>query len=218
MRKLQDLAKVINVEITDAMKEINREKDLRGNWRTLVRVVVSFDVDDVLTDEQKAKFARLTDAQKAFLQRTKRQFNVSNLFNASDVLPTPFATPEGGFDDATQDALVAKVKEFFNSISNVSLFTCHTFTIKELTETNDVVYDSESGTPIRERSYLSSGFADDDERIKNVLSSQLAQQIVDGDISVTAPNTQSVVLQPTQQPIQQATQQPTQPAASRLPF
>lgn len=188
MRKLQDLAKVVSVEITDALKEINREKDARGNWRTLVRLVVSFDVDETLTDEQKAKFARLTDAQKAFLQRTKRTFSVSNLFNASDVLPTPFDTPEGGFDDATQEALVEKVREFFKSIGNTSLFTCHTFAISELSDFS-VVYDAENETPIRERSYLSSGFADDDERIKNVLASQLATQIADGDVITEKPTT-----------------------------
>lgn len=183
MRKLQDLAKIVSVEINDTLKQINREKDARGNWRTLVRIVVSFDVDDVLTDEQRAKLAKLTDAQCAFLQRTKRTFNVSNLFNASDVLPNPFETPEGGFDDATQDALVEKVKAFFTSIGNVSLFTAHTFSVEELTENKyKILYDSENETPIRERSYLSSGFADDDERIKNVLSSQLANQITDGDV------------------------------------
>lgn len=188
MRKLQDLAKVVSVEINDTLKEINREKDARGNWRTLVRIVVSFDVEDVLTDEQKTKLAKLSDAQKAFLQRTKRQFNVSNLFNASDVLDKPFDTPEGGFDDATQDALVEKVKSFFTSIGNVSLFTAHTFTIAELTDNAfNVVYDAENETIIRERSYLSSGFADDDERIKNVLSSQLANQIADGDVITEKP-------------------------------
>ena len=203
MRKLQDLAKIVSVEITDALKEINREKDARGNWRTLVRVVVSFDVDETLSEEQKAKFARLTDAQKAFLQRTKRQFNVSNLFNASDVLPTPFETPDGGFDDATQDALVTKVKDFFSSIGNVSLFTCHTFAISELSDFS-VVYDAENETAIRERSYLSSGFADDDERIKNILSAQLATQIADGDIitekttkaPATAPETATAAKMP----------------------
>ena len=188
MRKLQDLAKIVSVEINDTLKEINREKDARGNWRTLVRIVVSFDVEDVLTDEQKTKLAKLSDAQKAFLQRTKRQFNVSNLFNASDVLDKPFDTPEGGFDDATQDTLVEKVKSFFTSIGNVSLFTAHTFTIAELTDNAfNVVYDAENETIIRERSYLSSGFADDDERIKNVLSSQLANQIADGDVITEKP-------------------------------
>ena len=188
MRKLQDLAKIVSVEINDTLKEINREKDARGNWRTLVRIVVSFDVEDVLTDEQKTKLAKLSDAQKAFLQRTKRQFNVSNLFNASDVLDKPFDTPEGGFDDATQDALVEKVKLFFTSIGNVSLFTAHTFTIAELTDNAfNVVYDAANETIIRERSYLSSGFADDDERIKNVLSSQLANQIADGDVITEKP-------------------------------
>lgn len=189
MRKLQDLAKVIGVEITDNLKEINREKDARGNWRTLVRLVVSFDIEDTLTDEQRAKLEKLSDAQKAFLQRTKRAFNVSNLFNASDVLPTPFDTPEGGFDDATQDALVEKVKTFFASIGNVSLFTAHTFSVKELTEKYDVVFDAETETAIRERSYLSSGFADDDERIKNVLAAQLANQIADGDVITEKPTT-----------------------------
>lgn len=188
MRKLQDLAKIISVEINDTLKEINREQDARGNWRTLVRIVVSFDVDDTLTEEQKAKYAKLSDAQKAFLQRTKRQFNVSNLFNGSDVLPTPFETPEGGFDDATQDALVTKVKEFFASIGNVSLFTCHTFAINELSDFS-VVYDAETETAIRERSYLSSGFADDDERIKNILASQLANQIENGDVVTEKPTT-----------------------------
>lgn len=203
MRKLQDLAKIVSVEITDALKEINREKDVRGNWRTLVRVVVSFDVDETLSDEQKAKFAKLSDAQKAFLQRTKRQFNVSNLFNASDVLPTPFETPEGGFDDATQDALVTKVKDFFSSIGNVSLFTCHTFAVSELSDFS-VVYNAENETAIRERSYLSSGFADDDERIKNILSAQLATQIADGDVitqkatttPATAPETATTAKMP----------------------
>ena len=209
MRKLQDLAKIISVEITDALKEINREKDVRGNWRTLVRVVVSFDVDETLSEEQKAKFARLTDAQKAFLQRTKRQFNVSNLFNASDVLPQPFETPQGGFDDQTQDALVAKVKDFFSSIGNVSLFTCHTFAISELSDFS-VVYDAENETAIRERSYLSSGFADDDERIKNILSAQLASQIADGDI-ITEKTTKAPATAPAT-----ATTAPT--TATKLPF
>ena len=187
MRKLQDLAKIVSVEINDTLKEINREQDARGNWRTLVRLVVSFDVDDVLTDEQRAKLAKLTDAQKEFLQRTKRAFNVSNLFNASDVLPTPFETPEGGFDDATQEALVAKIKTYLATIGNMSLFTCHTFQISELSDFS-VLYDAENGTTIRERSYLSSGFADDDERIKNILSNQLAQQIENGEVTETNPN------------------------------
>lgn len=187
MRKLQDLAKIVSVEINDTLKEINREQDLRGNWRTLVRLVVSFDVEDALTEEQKAKLAKLTDEQKAFLQRTKRAFNVSNLFNASDVLPTPFETPEGGFDDATQDALITKVKEYLAKIGNKSLFTCHTFAVNELSEFS-VLYDAENGTTIRERSYLSSGFADDDERIKNILSNQLAQQIENGEVTEINPN------------------------------
>lgn len=206
MRKLQDLAKVIGVEITDNLKEINREKDARGNWRTLVRLVVSFDIEDTLTDEQRAKLEKLSDAQKAFLQRTKRAFNVSNLFNASDVLPTPFETPEGGFDDATQDALVEKVKTFFASIGNVSLFTAHTFSIKELTGKYDVVYDAETETAIRERSYLSSGFADDDERIKNVLAAQLANQIADGDVITEKPT--AAPAQPTTQPTATAAKMP----------
>lgn len=209
MRKLQDLAKIVSVEITDALKEINREKDVRGNWRTLVRVVVSFDVDETLSDEQKAKFAKLSDAQKAFLQRTKRQFNVSNLFNASDVLPQSFDTPEGGFDDATQDALVTKVKEFFASIGNVALFTCHTFAISELSDFS-VVYDAENETAIRERSYLSSGFADDDERIKNILASQLATQIADGDI-ITEKTTKAPATAPETAPTAPTT-------ATKLPF
>lgn len=187
MRKLQDLAKIVSVEINDTLKEINREQDARGNWRTLVRLVVSFDVEDALTDEQKAKLAKLTDEQKAFLQRTKRAFSVSNLFNASDVLPTAFETPEGGFDDATQDALVTKVKEYLAKIGNKSLFTCHTFAVNELSEFS-ILYDAENGTTIRERSYLSSGFADDDERIKNILSSQLAQQIENGEVTEINPN------------------------------
>lgn len=187
MRKLQDLAKIVSVEINDTLKEINREQDARGNWRTLVRLVVSFDVEDTLTDEQKAKLAKLTDEQKAFLQRTKRAFNVSNLFNASDVLPTTFETPNGGFDDATQDALVTKVKEYLAKIGNKSLFTCHTFAVNELSEFG-VLYDAENGTIIRERSYLSSGFADDDERIKNILSNQLAQQIENGEVTEIDPN------------------------------
>lgn len=187
MRKLQDLAKIVSVEINDTLKEINREQDARGNWRTLVRLVVSFDVEDVLTDEQRAKLAKLTDAQKAFLQRTKRTFSVSNLFNASDVLPTPFETPEGGFDDATQDALVTKVKDYLATIGNMSLFTCHTFAVNELSKFN-ILYDAENGTTIRERSYLSSGFADDDERIKNILSTQLAQQIENGEVTEINPN------------------------------
>ena len=209
MRKLQDLAKIVSVEINDTLKGINREKDVRGNWRTLVRVVVSFDVDETLSEEQKAKFAKLTDAQKAFLQRTKRQFNVSNLFNASDVLPQPFETPQGGFDDQTQDALVAKVKDFFSSIGNVSLFTCHTFAISELSDFS-VVYDAENETAIRERSYLSSGFADDDERIKNILSAQLATQIADGDI-ITEKTTKAPATAP-----ETATTAPT--TATKLPF
>ena len=187
MRKLQDLAKIVSVEINDTLKEINREQDARGNWRTLVRLVVSFDVEDALTDEQRAKLEKLTDAQKAFLQRTKRTFNVSNLFNASDVLPTAFDTPDGGFDDATQDALVTKVKDYLSTIGNMSLFTCHTFSVNELSKFN-ILYDAESGTTIRERSYLSSGFADDDERIKNILSSQLAQQIENGEVTEINPN------------------------------
>lgn len=212
MRKLQDIAKVVGVEITDNLKEINREKDARGNWRTLVRIVVSFDIEDTLTDEQRAKLEKLSDAQKAFLQRTKRTFNVSNLFNASDVLPTPFETPEGGFDDATQDALLSKVKEFFTSIGNVALFTCHIFAVNELSDFS-VVYDAENGTPIRERSYLSSGFADDDERIKNILAAQLANQIAEGDVTTTSPNAQPATV-PT------STEQPTTTAkpAAKLPF
>ena len=187
MRKLQDLAKIISVEINDTLKEINREKDARGNWRTLIRLVVSFDVEEVLTDEQRAKLSRLTAEQKAFVQRTKRAFNVSNLFNASDVLPTSFETPEGGFDDVTQDTIVGKIKDYLSTIGNMSLFTCHTFAVNELCDF-ETLYDAENGTAIRERSYLSSGFADDDERIKNILSSQIAQQLEEGEITNIKPN------------------------------
>ena len=42
MKKIQDLARIVGVEIDDTLKEINRQKDIRGNWRTLVRLVVSF--------------------------------------------------------------------------------------------------------------------------------------------------------------------------------
>ena len=210
MRKLQDLAKIVSVEINDTLKEINREQDARGNWRTLVRLVVSFDVEDALSDEQRAKLEKLTDAQKAFVQRTKRTFNVSNLFNASDVLPTAFDTPEGGFDDATQDALVTKVKDYLATIGNKSLFTCHTFSVNELSKFS-VLYDAESGTTIRERSYLSSGFADDDERIKNILSSQLAQQIENGEVTEINPN--SAPAESEQKPTESE-----QKPAGKLPF
>ena len=210
MRKLQDLAKIVSVEINDTLKEINREQDVRGNWRTLVRLVVSFDVEDALSDEQRAKLEKLTDAQKAFVQRTKRTFNVSNLFNASDVLPTAFDTPEGGFDDATQDALVIKVKDYLATIGNKSLFTCHTFSVNELSKFN-ILYDAENGTTIRERSYLSSGFADDDERIKNILSSQLAQQIEDGEVTEINPN--SAPAESEQKPTESE-----QKPAGKLPF
>lgn len=187
MKKIQDLARIVGVEIDDTLKEINRQKDIRGNWRTLVRLVVSFYIENSLNDQQTMLLSKLTSEQKAFMQRTKRgrnTFNVSNLFNASDILPEPFETPENGFSDEQQDAIVARVKEFIKSIGNISIFTVHTFNISELCN-YEVLYDCKTGKEIRERSYLSSGFNDDDEKVKNILSNYMQELIDNGEVSVS---------------------------------
>lgn len=185
MKKIQDLAKIIGVEIDDTLKDINRHKDIRGNWRTLVRLVVSFYIENSLNDQQTMLLSKLTSEQRAFMRRTNRShktINVSNLFNASDILPEPFDTPENGFSDEQQDAIVARVKEYLKSIGNISIFTVHTFNLFELCN-YDVLYDCKTGKEIHERSYLSSGFNDDDEKVKNILSNYLQELIDNGEVT-----------------------------------
>lgn len=184
MKKIQDIAEIIRVEIDDTLKGVNRQKDARGNWRTLVRLVVSFEIEDNLTDKQKMLYAKLTDEQKALMYRLKRShktFKVSNFFNASDILPVPFDTPKGGFSDDEQDIIVAKIKEFLKTINNKSIFTVHTFSVNELCN-HSFLYDSITGVLIKERSYLSSGFEDDEERIRTVLANQLQELLNNGEM------------------------------------
>lgn len=191
MRKIQDIARIVGVEIDDTLKDINRHKDIRGNWRTLVRLVVSFNIEDSLNEQQTMLLSKLTCEQKAFMQRTKRShktLNVSNLFNISDVLPEPLETPENGFSDEQQNEIVNRVKEYIKSLGNISIFTVHTFDLSELCKYK-VLFDCISGKQIYERSYLSSGFNDDDEKVKNILSNHLHDQLRNGDVTIVDSNT-----------------------------
>lgn len=181
MQKLQDFAKIVGVEITDGLKEINRTQDNRGNWRTAVRVVVEFATADNMTDKQRELYAKATDEQKRIMDANKTRISYSGLFNAENILQG-FSTPENGCTDEQQAQVLAKVKETFANIGNTAIFTNYEYGIDELTDGKLSAVYTDNGTKLTSRSRLFFEFFDDDEAAKRMLKTSLTQRIDNGEL------------------------------------
>lgn len=195
MQKLQDFGKIVSVELSDAIKELNRTQDARGNFRTAIRLVVQFATSDNMTDAQRKLYERATPEQKRIMDANKVRISYSNLFNAENIITdangNPFVTPNGGLSDEQQNAVLAKVKETFAKVGNTCIFTVYEFGINELTDGElDAVY-TEEGVKLTSRSRLFFEFFDDDESAKRMIKTSLQTRLDDGELLASNPNDES---------------------------
>ena len=185
MNKKQDFAQIVGVEIPDALKELNREKDNRGNFRTAVRLIVSFSENN-LTEAQKKLYEKATPEQKRIMEANKISLQYSGLFNAENIIlkadGTPFVTPDGGLTDEQQDKIIAHCKETFAACKNQAIFTLYEFSISELTDGKHTKVKTENGTTLSSRSRLFFQFFDDDETAKRMIQNSLQNHIDDGSL------------------------------------
>lgn len=186
MNKKQDFAQIVGVEIPDGLKELNRSEDARGNFRTAIRIVVSF-AENNMTEAQKKLYERATPEQKRIMDANKIRLQYSGLFNAENIIVdaqgNPFVTPNGGLSDEQQAQVLQKVKDTFANCNNTAIFTLYDFSIAELTDGKHIKVETENGTQISSRSRLFFEFFDDDETAKRMVQNSLQNHIEDGSLS-----------------------------------
>lgn len=192
MQKLQDFGKIVSVELSDAIREMNRTEDARGNYRTAVRLVVQFATADNMTEAQKKLYEKATEEQKRIMDANKVRISYSNLFNAENIITDangkPFETPNGGLSDEQQNAVLAKVKETFAKVGNTCIFTVYEFGINELTDGKLNAVYTEEGVKLTSRSRLFFEFFDDDESAKRMIKTSLQTRLDDGELLSSNPN------------------------------
>lgn len=186
MNKKQDFAQIVGVEIPDGLKELNRTQDARGNFRTALRIIVSF-AENNMTDAQKKMYERATPEQRRIMNANKIRLQYSGLFNAENIIldtdGNPFVTPDGGLTDEQQTKVLQKVKDTFKNCGNTAIFTLYDFSIAELTEGKHTKVETENGTQISSRSRLFFEFFDDDETAKRMVQNSLQNHIENGSLS-----------------------------------
>lgn len=213
MRTFSEIGNIVGVEINDDLKERNRTKRDGYPLTTGFRLVVQFSVGDELTEKERELLARIKDeSARKQMERDilshRRKETYSNVFNVEDTLKTksgePFVTPDGGFDDATQDKLVEMLKEYFKKANNQGVFSVVTFTISELLKDvkgyENVTYlmydketeDGEVTRKIPDQSMLFWGIFSDIDAAYDLIRKSLLRRIDDGtlylDTAVTKPN------------------------------
>jgi hypothetical protein len=202
-----DLARVVSVEIPDALKERNRETDEGREPQTGYRIVISFSSSDELSDEEKKLLSKVTndvvrEKMRANILANRTQIRYSGVFNADDLNldlgnGKVFKTPKGGLTDEQQDNLLKKIIAYYEEIGNENIFTVITAEIGELTkgtesETEYLLYTNSDGNEveIREQSRIFFGVFTDEDAAFNMLKKSILRRIADGDLDL--PNTAKV--------------------------
>lgn len=196
-----DFAKVRLIEITDGLKERNREKREGQPLTTGYRIVIAF-TDDELSEDEKAMLAKVKDdAKRALMEESiksnRTEIRFSGVFNCEDILKKdngePFVTPEGGFTDEQQDALAKAVAKKYADMGNENIFSVATASISELlkgTEHDGVtcVYAENSNgatSMLTEQNRIFFGFFTDKESALNMMRRSLLARIVNHDVELT---------------------------------
>lgn len=193
-----DVGYIRTLEITDEMKKsVNREF---GEYTptTAYRCVISFGASsNQLSQEEEKLLERLPEEvreqQRKVILSNKTIIPYSLLLNAEDILSTdekPFTTPQSGYTDEQQDAILAKVKEKWSELGNCSIFTLWEFDVAELTkgtqfECNSVFTDD--GTQMSSRSRVFVGVFADEATAFNMIRRSLINKLQDDDLHTTNP-------------------------------
>lgn len=199
-----DLAKVVSVEIPDALKERNRQSDESHEPQTGYRIVISFSSSDDLSDKEKELLSKVTndtirEKMRANILANRTQIRYSGVFNADDLdldlgNGKIFKTPKGGLSDEQQDNLLKKIVAYYAALGNENIFTVVTAEISELTkgtenETDYVLYTNADNNEveIREQSRIFFGVFTDEDAAFNMLKKSILRRITENDLEL--PNT-----------------------------
>ena len=202
-----DLAKVVSIEIPEALKQRNRETDEGREPQTGYRIVISFSSSDELSDEEKKLLSKVTndairEKMKANILANRTQIRYSGVFNADDLdldlgNGKIFKTPKGGLSDEQQENLLKKIIAYYEELGNENIFTVVTEEIAALTkgtenETDVLLYENANGetSEIREQSRIFFGGFTDEEAAFNMLKRSVLRRIENGDLEL--PNTAKV--------------------------
>ena len=201
MRHFAEIGSIVGVEINGELKERNRTKRDGYALTTGFRLIVQFSVGDELTEKERELLARIKDEDARMQMKNdilnhRRKETYSNVFNVEDTLKTKngeaFITPDGGFDDATQDKLVERLKEYFKKTNNQGIFSVVTFTIAELLKDvkgyENVTYllydkqtdDGEVTRKVPDQSMLFWGVFTDTDAAFDLIRKSLMRRIDDG--------------------------------------
>lgn len=207
MQTKYDLAKVVLLEIPDALKQNNREETEGREPQTAYRIVISFSASDDLSDKERELLSKVTnetlrEKMKANILANRTQIRYSGVFNADDLdldlgNGKVFKTPKGGLSDEQQDNLLKKIVAYYAALGNENIFTVVTEEISALTkgtekETDVLLYKNSDGEQIeiREQSRVFFGVFTDEEAAFSMLKRSVLRRIENGDLEL--PNTAKV--------------------------
>lgn len=193
-----DVGYIRTLEITDEMKKsVNREF---GEYTptTAYRCVISFGASsNQLSQEEEKLLERLPEEvrkqQRKVILSNKTIIPYSLLLNAEDILSTdekPFTTPQSGYTDEQQDAILAKIKEKWAELGNCSIFTLWEFDVVDLTKDTEFECSSvftEDGTQMSTRSRVFVGVFADEATAFNMIRRSLITKLKDADLFTTNP-------------------------------
>lgn len=193
-----DVGYIRTLEITDEMKKsVNREF---GEYTptTAYRCVISFGASsNQLSQEEEKLLEKLPESvreqQRKIILSNKTIIPYSLLLNAEDILSTeekPFTTPQSGYTDEQQDAILAKVKEKWAALGNASIFTLWEFDVAELTKDTEFECSSvftDDGTQMSTRSRVFVGVFSDEATAFNMIRRSLITKLKNGDLFTTNP-------------------------------
>jgi len=197
-----DLAKIVLVEIPDTLKARNREERAGYEPQTGYRIVISFSDGDTLSDKENEILSRVTDEKvrekmRQTILKNRTQIRYSGVFTADDLDldlgdGKTFKTPKGGLTDEQQTKLEGKLREYFESLGNTSVFSVLTESVSALLKgtkyegTEYLEYENADGAVVRisEQSKIFYGVFTDTESATNMLRNNLLRRIDDGDLNV----------------------------------
>ena len=199
-----DLAKVVSLEIPDALKQHNREETEGREPQTGYRIVISFSASDDLSEKERELLNKVSneairEKMKANILANRTQIRYSGVFNADDLdidlgNGKTFKTPKGGLSDEQQDNLLKKIVAYYEALGNENIFTVVTEEISTLTkgtenETDFLLYENSNGeqSEIREQSRIFFGVFTDEDAAFNMLKRSVLRRIESGDLEM--PNT-----------------------------
>ena len=154
MRKIQSIALIKSVEITDGLVEYNKSNDtLRA------RLVFAYDSEDSGDDNVLALLTTLTSSNQYSL--------IINLDN----LP--------GVDGLTDEQVVAKARELL--VGKKTVFTTYVFPIAELNESGETYVHNSNGRVYSSFSNSYLGKMDDEDSAKNSILTRLNNGLSNGE-------------------------------------